>query len=69
LLPKSEQASGGWRHALRQEKATPLLEQIRSQIEAARAGALPNGALAKTCNYTLTLWTKLTCFLDQPNLS
>jgi hypothetical protein len=62
----------GWdhagRHALRQEKARPLLEEIQSQIGAARCKSLPAGALAKACNYTLTLWTKLTCFLDHPEL-
>jgi hypothetical protein len=56
------------RRALRQEKARPLLEEIRNHIEAARADTLPAGALAKACNYTLTLWEKLTCFLEYPEL-
>src|SRR5262249_54055592 len=56
------------RHALRQEKARPLLDEIRQQIEAARSIALPAGALAKACNYTLTLWQKLTRFLEYPEL-
>ena len=56
------------RHAQRLEKAQPLLEQIRSQIEAARSGALPKSVLAKACNYTLTLWTRLTRFLEYPEL-
>lgn len=56
------------RHTLRQEKAKPLLEEIRSQIEAARANALPAGTLAKACNYTLTFWKKLTRFLEYPEL-
>jgi transposase len=29
---------------------------------------LPGGALAKACNYTLTLWQKLTRFLEYPEL-
>jgi transposase len=41
-------------HALRLEKAQPLLEEIKSQIEAARSAALPRSVLAKACNYTLT---------------
>jgi hypothetical protein len=53
---------------MRQEKAVPLLDVIRKQIEAARSIALPAGALAKACNYTLTLWQKLTRFLDYPEL-
>jgi transposase len=56
------------RHALRQEQSRPLLDGIRKQIEAARSTALPGGALAKACNYTLTLWQKLTRFLEYPEL-
>jgi transposase len=56
------------RHAQRQEKARPLLDVIRKQIEAARSTALPAGALAKACNYTLTLWEKLNRFLEYPEL-
>jgi hypothetical protein len=41
---------------------------IRKQIEAARSAALPGGALAKACNYTLTLWDKLTRFREYPEL-
>jgi hypothetical protein len=29
---------------------------------------MPAGALAKACNYTLTLWQKLTRFLEYPEL-
>jgi len=53
---------------LRQQKARPLLEQIKAAIEAARIHALPSSALAKGCNYTLTLWSRLICFLDYPQL-
>jgi transposase len=56
------------RHALRQQQSRPLLGVIRKQIEAARSTALPGGALAKACNYTLTLWDKLTRFLEYPEL-
>ena len=56
------------RDALRQEHSRPLLDGIRKQIEAARSAALPGGALAKACNYTLTLWDKLTRFLEYPEL-
>ena len=41
---------------------------IRKQIEAARSNALPAGALAKACNYTMTLWEKLTRLLEYPEL-
>jgi transposase len=56
------------RHALRQEQSRLLLDEIRTQIEAARSNALPAGALAKACNYTTTLWQKLTRFLEYPEL-
>jgi transposase len=56
------------RHVLRQQKARPLLDEIRNRIEAGRSGAMPAGALAKACNYTLTLWQKLTRFLEYPEL-
>lgn len=56
------------RHALRQQQSRLLLGVIRKQIEAARSTALPGGALAKACNYTLTLWEKLTRFLEYPEL-
>jgi transposase len=56
------------RHTLRLEKSKPLLEEIKSRIEAARADALPKSVLAKACNYTLTLWRRLTRFLEHPVL-
>jgi transposase len=56
------------RYALRLEKAQPLLEEIKSQTEVARSIALPKSLLAKACNYTLTLWTRLTRFLEYPEL-
>lgn len=56
------------RQALRQKRARSLLEEIKSRIEAARANALPAGALAKACQYTLALWPKLIRFLEYPEL-
>jgi len=56
------------RHALRQEQSRPLLDGIWKQIEAARFTALPGTALAKACNYTVTLWEKLNRFLEYPEL-
>jgi transposase len=56
------------RHVLRLEKSKPLLEQIKASIQAARIGALPKSALAKACDYTLTLWSRLSRFLEYPEL-
>src|SRR5215467_9863024 len=43
------------RHIQRQETATPLLDHIRSKIEAALSVALPSSTLNKACQYALTL--------------
>jgi hypothetical protein len=56
------------RHVRRQERAKPLLDDIRSKIEAAQSIALPSSALSKACQYALTLWRKLTRFLEYPEL-
>jgi transposase len=56
------------RHLLRLDQSKPLLEQIKAAIQAARTGALPKSALAKACDYTLTLWSRLSRFLEYPEL-
>jgi hypothetical protein len=56
------------RHVRRQETAMPLLDDIRSKIDAAQCVALPSSALSKACQYALTLWKKLTRFLEHPEL-
>ena len=56
------------RHIRRQETARPLLDEIRSKIEAAQSAALPSSALGKACQYALALWRKLTRFLEYPEL-
>jgi transposase len=56
------------RHALRLERSKPLLEVIRMEAEAARDASLPSSALGKAANYTLSLWRKLTRFLEHPEL-
>jgi len=56
------------RHIRRQETAKPLLGDVRSKIEAAQSVALPSSALSKACQYALTLWRKLTRFLEYPEL-
>jgi transposase len=56
------------RHIRRQETAGPLLDDIRSKIEAAQSAALLSSALSKACQYALTLWRRLTRFLEYPEL-
>lgn len=46
----------------------PLKDDIRSKIDAAHSVALPSSALSKACQYALTLWKKLTRFLEYPEL-
>jgi len=72
LLSMAKQREQGLTHhdrqVLRLEKAGPLLEQIKAAIVPARIDALPKSPLAKACNYTLTLWSRLTRFLEYPVL-
>jgi len=56
------------RHALRLERAKPLLDLLKPQVEAAGARVLPSSALGKAVTYTLALWPKLTRFLDYPEV-
>jgi transposase len=56
------------RQLLRKERAIPLLEQLKSEMEQARQHALPASALGKAIQYTLHLWSKLTRFLEYPEL-
>jgi transposase len=56
------------RHELRRERAKPLLDLLKPQIEEARAHVLPSSALGKAAAYTLALWPKLTRFLEYPDL-
>jgi len=56
------------RHALRLDRAKPLVAAIHGKVKAARDASLPASALGKAANYTLSLWGKLTRFLEHPEL-
>jgi transposase len=56
------------RHGLRLEKAPALLDETRAQLLEAQKNALPQSATGKAANYTLALWSKLTRFLEYPEL-
>lgn len=56
------------RHTLRQQEARPLVDAIGKQIEAIRKDSLPASALGKAASYTLSLWHRLTRFLEHPEL-
>jgi hypothetical protein len=56
------------RHGLRQERSRPLLDVIKRELEAAQSSVLPASAVGKAVSYTLSLWHKLTRFLEHPEL-
>jgi hypothetical protein len=56
------------RHLLRQEKAPPVLDQIRNHILAMSKTVLPGSKAGQACNYTLALWKKLMRFIEHPQL-
>jgi transposase len=65
---REEKMDRAARHLLRQEKAPPVLDEIREHIVATRQAVLPGSKAGQACKYTLTLWEKLTLFLDYPEL-
>jgi transposase len=56
------------RHALRAHRSHPLLEAMKKELETAQAAVLPASTLGKAVSYTLSLWVKLTRFLEHPEL-
>jgi transposase len=56
------------RHVLRGQRSLPLLEAMKKEMEASRVAVLPASALGKAVSYTLSLWDKLTKFLEHPEL-
>lgn len=56
------------RHVLREERARPLLGVMRNEMETVQAALLPASALGKAVSYTLSLWHKLTRFLEHPEI-
>jgi hypothetical protein len=56
------------RHALRHQKAPPLLDEIRTHILDMSKTVLPSSAAGQACRYTLAILKKLICFLDHPEL-
>jgi transposase len=67
-LAREEKLDHAARHVLRQEKARPLVEVIRGEVEAARDACLPSSALGKAASYTVLQWKKLTRFLEHAEL-
>jgi transposase len=58
----------GARHVLRGERSRGLLDVMKKEMETAQAAVLPASALGKGVSYMLSLWEKLTRFLEHPEL-
>jgi transposase len=56
------------RHALRQERAPALLDELQKLLSEMQASCtiLPQSVAGKAINYTLKRWVELTRFLDHP---
>jgi len=56
------------RHALRQERAPALLDELNALLSAMQTSGtiLPQSVAGKAINYTLKRWVELTRFLDHP---
>jgi transposase len=54
------------RHALRQERAPALLDELHSLLLKMKGRVLPRSAEGKAVSYTLTRWEKLTRFMQYP---
>ena len=67
-LAREDKLDHAARHLLRLERAQPLVETIRGEVEAARNASLPSSTLGKAANYTLLQWRKLTRFLEHAEL-
>jgi len=67
-LAREQKLDRAARHVMRLERAKPLVEIIRGEVEAARDACLPSSALGKAAHYTLAQWKKLTRFLEHPEL-
>lgn len=54
------------RHALRQERAPAMLDELHSLLLKMKGRVLPKSAEGKAVAYTLTRWEKLTRFMQYP---
>ncbi len=65
---RDEKMDHAHRHALRQERAPRVLDQLRARLLELQKTALPKSAAGQAANYTLSLWNRLTLFLQYPEL-
>jgi hypothetical protein len=67
-LAREQEMDRAARHQLRLQQSPPLLETIRREIETARSVVLFSSAVGKAAKCTLTLWQRLTRFMEHPVL-
>lgn len=67
---RKARAGSAERAQVRQARATPLLQLLKADLIALRQRpeVLPKSALGKAIDYTLSLWGKLTVYVDQGQL-
>jgi transposase len=65
---KEKNMNHAQRATLRQSRAPRVLEQLRIDLLALQKKALPKSTAGQAANYTLSLWSKLTLFLNYPEL-
>jgi hypothetical protein len=56
------------RRALRQKKAKPWLDELKTWLETQQKEVLPKSPFAEAAQYALTHWTALTRYLDDGRL-
>ncbi len=57
------------RYALRQEKATPILDQIKKWIDEQQGRVLPKSPIGQAIHYAINQWTALTRYIDDGDLA
>jgi transposase len=57
-------ASAERRLALREQESLPLFAELRENIQAVAASALPSSKLGEACQYALNQWERLKAFLE-----
>jgi len=66
---KAENHDDDARARLRQEKATPILEELRARLVLLDDTVLPKSPFARAIGYTLRLWDALTVYVTDGRLS
>ena len=61
---REEQLTHDRRQHLRHKKSLPRLAALKQKVIALRQGALPNGLIARACDYALGIWDRLEVYLE-----